>query len=685
MYAFTYRIEKCEEILKIFEKEIIEKIEGAISELKVNSNKKEEIRKYNLILLKAAKGSGKTIFCKLLKAYLSQAKQEKNVFLIDLLGMDGIEKLKFKMKQSCGFDDLEKMNHHFAEKSETCYLIFDEIQLLYPENAQDKKYNPFWQQIKMLLQFELPSLKIFMVSSYTPNEVGGSTPPQLTEAYILQIPFLYCTKAEMNELNTFFNTKTCESLVNILQIKEETKEEILKYTGGHIGIVQKVYEKIFHKFKPKTSLTTSKIVSQKEIFHLFYSREMLLAITTYRAFDGITSLTKNQKNILRELFFATNSELEIEPIDKDDLKRLLLCGIVDYTDVNSKQITWSFSMMETYVMKHIFVSRKRPTNDEWEGKKLEDFLMEVLSRMSPKNICAGFRTRQGKKNNLIEKQLQADFFKAITSIIPHEVSIFSEASHTVPSERLSEVMEQKKKIDFYINEKHGWAIELVVEDGNVREHYKRFLKEGKYSKAKLRNWAVVHFVSQNYKEHHKNIDCVWRVQFLDEECKTAEVSPWIKKNKGDKGELEEEESLKESIEEDEGKRGETKKINLRGDFLADDTFKPLQLSLRLEDNKGVSLKKKLMEEVSDHFPAFLSEVKRLLQIEKETEIQCFMEIGRDEVEITKHNLNKLKDGQTVFVRLKPKDERKEEILLDEEIEKLKVNEQEREMELNEDN
>ena len=271
----------------------------------------------------------------------------------------------FLKQEFKGYENLKQLNEAFLERNETCYLIFDEVQLLYED-----KYNNFWQQIKMLLQSDLPSLNVFMVSSYTPNKVGGATPPELTEAHILQIPFLYCSEEEMTELNTFFNKMTT---TKVLKVGEEAKNEIWKYTGGHIGIIHKVYKKLFHMFKPKTPTTTCQLVSQEEILQHFYSREMLLAVSSYRSFNGITQLSPSQKKILEQLFFAANSELDIAPPDKEDLKKLLLNGIVDYTAVNSKQIKWTFAMMETYVMKHIFVSPKRPTLSEWENKRWTSF------------------------------------------------------------------------------------------------------------------------------------------------------------------------------------------------------------------------------------------------------------------------------------------------------------------------
>ena len=55
-----------------------------------------------------------------------------------------------------------------------------------------------------------------------------------------------------------------------------------------------------------------------------------------------------------------------------------------------------------------------------------------------------------------------------------------------------------------------------------------------------------------------------------------------------------------------GKRMTRENVNitLRGNFLAEEYFKPIQLALRLEDDKG-TLKRKKMENVSSHLPTFL--------------------------------------------------------------------------------
>ena len=83
---------------------------------------------------------------------------------------------------------------------------------------------------------------------------------------------------------------------------------------------------------------------------------------------------------------------------------------------------------------------------------LDEFLMEAFTRMTPKNLCYGFRNRKinnKTSNYLIEKQVQADFYKAISSMLPSTVSIFCEASQTIPSHNLKEM--ESNKIDFYID------------------------------------------------------------------------------------------------------------------------------------------------------------------------------------------------------------------------------------------
>ena len=154
-------------------------------------------------------------------------------------------------------------------------MIFDEVQKIY----DDEKYVLFWDQIKTLLQREYANIKVFFVSSYTTNEIEAiNTPSQLKNAYILQIPFLYCEKDEMDELNNYFN-KDQRVKISKIKVNQELKDEIFQFTGGHIGIISESYTNIYNHFRNTTSSLCAS-VSQEYIFYYFFSNDMQRELKT---------------------------------------------------------------------------------------------------------------------------------------------------------------------------------------------------------------------------------------------------------------------------------------------------------------------------------------------------------------------------------------------------------------------
>ena len=590
--------------------------------------------------MRAARGSGKTMFCRLLQKHLER-RGNKNVFYIDLLGTPDyasfVETFKFSTKteeKKEGFKDLKEMSQQKSDA--TYYLIFDEVQLLYSE-----QFNLFWDTIKALLQRSYKDIKVFMVSSYTPNEVGSlNTPTQLKDAFSLQIPFLYCTPNEMEELNGYFNEHN--PVNNFLQIGEELRDTIFKFTGGHIGLISQAYTNLFHHFKPSAPSkdgSAATLIPQEEIFYYFYSNDMQNKLSTYRTFDGLLHLKDTHKAALRKLFSTETDVLGVTDFEEEVLVHLLKIGVLDYTAVNSKQVTWSFPKMKDFMIPYLYGSNRRPTEDEWKEKSLNDFLLEALQRMSPKHIKAGIGKEQTSEYRLREQQVRVEFFRVATSMLPPSVYIASEMGKDAN-------IPEQKRVDFYINDVHQWPVEFVVEDRDVIEHGGRSEKpgtefeykgrthimNGSYFNAKMKNWACVHFTTHNFQGSYKDIPGVWRVQF-DENCLTATVDPWIRENKNDPG-----------------KRGERKRIALRGDFLTDPLYNPITLTLQLFD--GNELKQTSLQNVPTTLAAFKDAVKHSLGLNKEQQIKMFIVQNGKRVELAEETqIFRLSNKELVDVRL----------------------------------
>ena len=102
----------------------------------------------------------------------------------------------------------------------------------------------------------------------------------------------------------------------------------------------------------------------------------------------------------------------------------------------------------------------------------------------------------------------------------------------------------------------------------------------------------------------------------------------------------------------EGKFHAPRELPLFGDSPIDiNASSNMHIILSLEDTNGKPLKKEGVQPVPFHFQTLVERAREILQIAEEAQIKLFMQTGRDEIEINEANLERLKDNQTIVVRI----------------------------------
>lgn len=115
-------------------------------------------------------------------------------------------------------------------------------------------------------------------------------------------------------------------------------------------------------------------------------------------------------------------------------------------------------------------------------KDLKTFLFDTFSVMNPKllNNSSGV----GKDNRLLERTWQMEFYRAATQVLPNSVYI---------SPDVGAKFESNGFVDFYVDDGHNWAIELLRDGDKAQNHEDRFKQDGTYSKIveKATDWVIV--------------------------------------------------------------------------------------------------------------------------------------------------------------------------------------------------
>lgn len=96
----------------------------------------------------------------------------------------------------------------------------------------------------------------------------------------------------------------------------------------------------------------------------------------------------------------------------------------------------------------------------------------------------------------LEKCLQMEFYSSARSIKPKDLTkkIGFEMGSFFNAEGL---------LDFYVNSKYEWGIELIIQSNEVKEHLNRFKLGGTYYYLSLKDWGFINFIRKNdqyYKE-----------------------------------------------------------------------------------------------------------------------------------------------------------------------------------------
>jgi hypothetical protein len=93
-----------------------------------------------------------------------------------------------------------------------------------------------------------------------------------------------------------------------------------------------------------------------------------------------------------------------------------------------------------------------------------------------------------------EAVFQHEFYAALSSILPPSCFICPELSNVFPEDMDKNNNESiAGEVDFYINGKLRWGIELLILGDAISEHVSRFAPDGKYALLRVLDYIVIDF------------------------------------------------------------------------------------------------------------------------------------------------------------------------------------------------
>ncbi|KYR02195.1 hypothetical protein DLAC_01012 [Tieghemostelium lacteum] len=437
------------------------------------------------LLIKSPPFSGKTALCQLITEYLKKTKPTSYVRMIELNGVnDGTFSDLWEYNTGTTFNNWLKL-----AASEPVYLIVDECQTLYPENH--KWNSEFWPLLKGLKG----KIHILMFAAYGEHPgFGGqnmSTPVEIELCNTLTHRWVFYTDDEAIEQLSNFKI--------YFPIPDSITRWILTNCCNHPGLISLTISNIMNWYYKKDIIDLEVTLTQ-----FLLGSTYNIAIAASRASPQLSMLNDSEIEILDKIILEREYKCNIICLS---VASLIKRGIIIDNSIESDKTTTHFLQFPSPLYSNCYYIQRFQSHNilnsyEIKPHEFEKYITGAIRLFRPNQLKSIISSKDSKSHIPYEALWQQEFYHAASSANGPQIS-------PEPGKMLG----IDGKIDFYVNDKYNWAIELVSEGDRLQLHLNRFTAGGSYE-ALLKvvsNWCVIDFTSK-YKGNivHPNL---WTVQY----------------------------------------------------------------------------------------------------------------------------------------------------------------------------
>ncbi|CAB4402141.1 unnamed protein product [Rhizophagus irregularis] len=446
-----------------------------------------DLFKKRIILVRSPPMAGKTSLAQLLEYNILQSDEAKKgfrcVFRISLMWM---VKRGMEWTFTEGFKAL--MGMEWGEFIQLCrdsdtdvVLIVDEVQLIYkPQNESEPRNggNIFWETFKEVNQY-LSNLHIVAFASYGHYGVytvhGDHSIMDISPPSILHKDNTWGfadVRFTEEEFSDYFN-KFCEMHLQMLK-KDDIPflhNYVREITAFHPGLVAFTMDEIIRRFvKQPHKLEFGDIFAYLKSYN-FYSH-----LKGIRATPQVNDMSSEEKMIIDKVLFKKGLKIQTNGIPCN--------GRIIKTNVLVDKIGRSVLDFPAPLLRATYLQDRfgYVVRSESPPKTFKDFIKSVFTNMNPKILQNS--KGKGKDGQLFECVWQMEFYRALLQVLPEDI---------YPSVDVGKVFGSKGYVDFYVNDKRHWAIELLRDEVKLNEHQQRFQRGGTYVPIlkHTKQWAII--------------------------------------------------------------------------------------------------------------------------------------------------------------------------------------------------
>ena len=432
----------------------------------------DTLQEQHLTMIKGPPISGKTAFMELMSKFLKS--QGKTVYSIRLLH---------------NWVDIMPKFLHELKSSQEAYFLVDEAQVGYKHPAAEQ----LWVSCKDIMGRQT-NCRVLLAAAYNISSSSGNGTPFVPQTFF-SLPELRLQKPQYDVFMKLYNDQGYALPI----LKDSTLyNSLFACSEGQIGFIKEIVRTFYTHFE--SDLTKGTPVGENDMLSYLVGSSFLSALrTSSRVFKFYDIMDETAKNLARKLLLSGDTEFNSSGLA--DFDSLVQLGIL-VSDADG-QCRLRSPLVRTFLL--LVLCPRSEVDTVNFDKNIDNFLVSVLENMNT-SILRNTLSR-GIDDKILERQWQMEFYRCVLFVLPPSFSVSPDVGATFGSAGF---------LDFYINGKLNWAIELLREGNKIGEHLERFDQGGMYhSKIPYQEHRILDFRSVDKKALKKD-HALWTIYYSED-------------------------------------------------------------------------------------------------------------------------------------------------------------------------
>ncbi|CAB4395377.1 unnamed protein product [Rhizophagus irregularis] len=323
-------------------------------------------------------------------------------------------------------------------------------------------------------------VRILLLSMYgMPKPLDGISTP-ITFSVTLGLDHLRLSRAEYSVLLEKFITATQREMH--FEIEGNIKNVMYNMSRSHAGIMRGTLNRVKEQYRNGVQTTP-------ELLKYFISADFRNFLTSTRSFIWLRDWhpSNEESRFLRNALNRCdkNSTFHVD-MDIPNASPIVNKYIHSGLNVQTKnRFQFTAPLMRSVLGIHLYSVPYDKRYHLLDDGSFEEFLLRSLERMKSSVLRSSLSKASDKfDSRLVEQMWQNEWYRSANTVLPDDVTI---------SSNIGGLYGTNAYLDFYVNGKLQWGVEILREGTDMSEHAARFGPNGRYNTIPFNEIAVIDF------------------------------------------------------------------------------------------------------------------------------------------------------------------------------------------------